>query len=539
MDINILIGGKAGQGLNVLETLLTTLFHSKGYFVFSAKEIMSRIRGGINTVTVRISDSPKNGYKKNADLVITLNKLVQSLVKNRITLETKLVNEKDNLAAFGLICGLFNFNFEDVNEFLTKIFKEKRIESLESVKKGFEDSEKIKLNVNLSKKERKELFLLNGTKAVGLGALLGGCNFLSFYPMSPATGVAIFLANLQKETGIVVEQFEDEIAAICAAIGAWYAGARAFVTTSGGGFALMEEALSLSGMSETPVVIHLAQRPGPATGLPTRTAQSDLNLALYAGHGEFPRVIFSPATVEDSLYLTHRAFNIADKYQIPVIILTDQFLLDSFSQMEKIDISKFENEYYISRSFKDYKRYEITRNGISFRSIPGFGEGVVIANGNEHDEWGDISENEYLNKIMQEKRMKKYKLLEKDVVKPYFHGEDNYKYLVVSWGSTYHTVKEAIELLEDRSFAILHFTQVWPINDEVKKYFENAGKIIFIEENYTGQFADLLVKKFNLNNFEKILKYNGRAFFVEEVMERLEGYKAWVNLFQTDQVLKI
>jgi len=547
MDVNIVIGGAAGQGINVIEEIILKALKRSGYYVFASKEIMSRIRGGINTTTVRISDSEKNGFKRFIDILIPLNRFVVDWVRNRLSEKTIILdNEKlnfkeisneiggeiyENVVIAGIIGAIFDVELNNLKNIVNETFKEKSKEILSknliAIERGYSKGKELNLNFEIDKNNLENKILINGTQAVALGALAGGCNFLSFYPMSPSTGVAVFLAQHAKDFGIVVEQFEDEISAVCASIGAWFAGARGFVTTSGGGFALMEEAISLAGMSENPLVIHLAQRPGPATGLPTRTIQADLNLVLNAGHGEFPRIIFAPSTIEDAFYLTQKAFNLADKYQVPVFILTDQFLVDSFYTTDAFSLDKIENEYYIGLTTKDYKRYEITKNGISIRGIPGFGNGIVLANGNEHDEWGDISENEYLNKIMPEKRMKKLELIKKEALMPYFYGNDEYEILMVSWGSTYYTVKEAIEKMNNKKIAHLHFNQVWPINENVYKYFEKAKKIIVIEGNLTGQFADLLKKEFGLNNIQKILKYNGRQFYVEDVI--LDSEQRMVN----------
>jgi len=210
-----------------------------------------------------------------------------------------------------------------------------------------------------------------------LGAIAGGCSFISTYPMSPSTGVWIFLTQHSKEFDIITDQSEDEISAINMAIGAWYAGARGMVATSGGGFALMVEGLSLASMIETPVVIHLGQRPGPATGLPTRTEQADLEFVLHAGHGEFPRIILTPGTMEDAFNLSQRAFDLADKYQVPVFILTDQYFLDSYYNLPSLNLSDIRNQSHVVKTNKEYKRYQLTENGISPRGIPGYGEGLV------------------------------------------------------------------------------------------------------------------------------------------------------------------
>ena len=207
--------------------------------------------------------------------------------------------------------------------------------------------------------------LLSGVTAVGLGAIAGGCNFIAAYPMSPSTGLLTFLAEEAKDFDIVVDQAEDEISAINKVIGAWYAGARGIASSSGGGFALMTEGVSLTAMTETPVVIHFTQRPAPATGLPTRTGQEDITLALYAGHGEFPRIIFPPGTIQQAFYLTQKAFNLADQFQIPVFILTDQYFVDSYYNIPGLDLSNLHVDNAVIEAGDNYLRYRFTDNGIS------------------------------------------------------------------------------------------------------------------------------------------------------------------------------
>ncbi len=277
-----------------------------------------------------------------------------------------------NVVAVGLIASLFKVDQQIPLEYTKKRFfakGEKIVQgNMTAIKRGYElASDLIKkesvarLSIPIPNPEQdiKEEIILNGAEAVSLGAISGGCNFISSYPMSPSTGVLTFLSQYANEFSIIAEQAEDEISAINMALGAWYTGARGMVTTSGGGLALMGEGVSLAGMMELPVVIHLAQRPGPATGLPTRTEQGDLELALYSGHGEFPRIIYAPGGIQDLFYLTQRAFNLADKYQIPVFILTDEYLMDTYYNTLEFDLGKTKIEAYINKTNKNYKRYQI------------------------------------------------------------------------------------------------------------------------------------------------------------------------------------
>ena len=286
----------------------------------------------------------------------------------------------------------------------------------------------------------------------------------------------------------------------------------------------MTEGLSLAGMLETPVVIHLAQRPGPATGLPTRTEQADLELALYAGHGEFPRIIYAPGSLEDGFYLTQKAFNLADKYQVPVFILTDQYFIDSYYNIPVLKVEKTTIESHIIKTDKSYKRYKLTENGISPRGIPGYGEGLVAVDSDEHDEKGHISEDLDLRTKMVNKRLEKLKMIKKEVLAPELVGSKNYKNLVIGWGSTYHVVKEALEELGRKETSFLHFKQVYPLPPETERYLQKAEKRILVENNATAQLGKLIRLNTGMEIEKKILKYNGLAFTIEEVKSNLEKY---------------
>lgn len=294
------------------------------------------------------------------------------------------------------------------------------------------------------------------------------------------------------------------------------------VTTSGGGFALMSEGISLSGMTETPIVIHLAQRPGPATGLPTRTEQGDLELALYSGHGDFPRVILAPGTLEDAFTLTQQAFNLAAQFQVPVIILTDQYFMDLYYNFPPFDLSKVEIHKHIVRTSKGYLRYKYTENGVSPRGIPGFGDGLVRADSDEHDEAGFITEDLDGTRVkMVEKRLKRLEAISKESIPPVLLGEKNYETLVIGWGSTFTAIEEALKRLGNNTVAFLHFKQVYPLPSETKAFLEKAKKVIIVENNVTGQFAKLLKLHTGFACENTILKFNGMPFSVEELVQKI------------------
>lgn len=560
-DISIVLCGEAGQGIETIEDILTKILKYSRYNIFAVKEYMSRVRGGVNSTEIRVSPKSIRAYVDRIDLLFALsNKSIDHLT-NRISENTLIFGDKEvigdtknvidipllniskkmggglynNTVIAGVICGLLNVSEYELRDFIPKYFEKKGEEiinkNLEAASEGFELANKIiesgiivrvKKSDVFSKEIHKDI-LISGKDAVALGALAGGCNFISGYPMSPATGILSFMSKYSKEFGVVAEQSEDEISAINMAIGSWYAGGRGMTTTSGGGFALMGEGVSLAGMTETPVVIHLGQRPGPATGLPTRTEQGDLDLALYAGHGDFARVILSPGNIEDCFYLSKYAFSLADKYQIPVFILTDQYLLDCQYNIPSINYKKYEIKRYVTKTEKDYQRYHFTKTGVSPRGIPGFGEGLVIQTGNEHDETGHTTENAILRKKMVEKRFKeKLNQLKNEVIYPELLGGKAYKFLLIGWGSTRNIVEEALKQIREPRLGFLYFKQVYPLPREMMGYLINAQKIITIENNASGQFANLIKRETGFDIKYKILKYDGRPFSVEEVTARIK-----------------
>jgi len=555
--ISIVLGGEAGQGIQTVEYLLTRVLKAEGYNVFATKEYMSRIRGGSNSSEIRVSGRRVAAHVDKIDLLVPLDKDAIPHLQKRIGKKTMILGDRGrlmtdlpmvdipysqialevgnavfaNTVAVGAVSALFHIDRANLDHCVRQHFSAKNEDvirkNLQAASKGYEiglsvaQSERIEINIPKTPQVTQEIFL-NGSEAVALGAIAGGCNFVSSYPMSPSTGVFTYLAQQSQDLGIIVEQAEDEISAINMCLGAWYAGARAMVSTSGGGFSLMTEAISLAGMIESPMVIHLAQRPGPATGLPTRTEQADLELAIYAGHGEFPRIIFAPGTLQDAFYLTQRAFNLADRHQTPVILLTDQLLMDSFYNIPSFDLSKVVVEKYVVEADEDYQRYKMTESGISSRGIPGFGSGLIAVDSDEHDESGHITEDPELRSQMVEKRLKKLDLIRNEIILPELVGKENYRTLVVGWGSTYHVIKEALDVLGRDDVGFLHFKQVYPLPLGVAEYFTKAKEIIVVENNATSQFGKLLRLHLGVEARKQVLKYDGLPFAVEDVLAYLK-----------------
>ena len=544
--ISILIGGAAGAGIETLEKILSASLKSNGYFLFSSKEFMSRVRGGSNTTLIRISDGPISAPCWNVDIFIPLDHLALEHAKDRCTESTLvLVDESLSNAKYtaiginetakklgnprytntyigGVIFGLLNLESESLLQSVDKNFKgdEKNIEAVNiGIQTGMRlDSSSLPAMPKPHKEEVSKLRLMDGTTASGFGFLAGGCNFVASYPMSPSTGVLNFMASMSKEFDIAVEQSEDEIASLHMVLGAWYGGARALTTTSGGGFALMGEALSLSGMSETPAVIYLAQRPGPATGMPTRTEQGDLNMALHSGHGTFQRVLLSPGNLKECVDYAYLAFELADRYQLPVILLIDQYLTDSVGMIESIDFSAYEQRRYITKTQSTYKRYLDVENGVSPRGIPGFGEGLVCADGHEHDERSQITEDYNQRVKMATKRERKEEALIQEALAPKYYGDGDIA--IVGWGSTQGAISEALGLINDSRLSQVHFAWIHPLNPE---HLENLNKykhIIVIENNQDGAFSQRL-KMYGIKVDKQILQFNGFAFFADQLEEMI------------------
>ena len=570
-DVSVVIAASAGQGIQTVETLLVAIFKKAGFHVYASKEYESRVRGGSNTTELRVAGHRVAALRSRIDLLIPFTLESIEHVRARISKDTVIIADKNlfknidprsmsidplllpflakalevgnkiyvNVVAVGTISTLFGIDPSVGEDTLRVRFSSKGEpvvnENIQAFRAGTIlgaalQSERVLSIPSPHPRALEGEILMNGNEAVALGAIAGGCNFISAYPMSPSTGVLDTLASLSEDFGIVVDQAEDEIAAMNKAIGAWYAGARALVSTSGGGFALMTEGLSLAGMMESPLVVHLAQRPGPATGLPTRTAQEDLNHAIYSGHGEFCRLVYAPGNIEQAFYITRKAFQIADELQIPVFILTDQDFVDSYYNTPRIDVSDLETNHCFVSTDDGYRRYELTANGLSPRGVPGLGEGLVRADSDEHDEWGHITEDmDSVRPAMVEKRVhKRTQLLQPYLEPPTLYPSSTPSSILVCWGSNYQVVKEAVDTLARPELSMMHFHNVFPIHPDVGAMLSRVDKVMLMENNATGQFAQLLRQHtgFEIPERHRHLRYSGKPWSVEEAVDilRKEGF---------------
>lgn len=555
MDFNILIGGEAGQGLKTVDNIMGKILFREGFNIFSSKDFMSRIRGGHNFMQLRISDQELYGPTEEIDILVALNKETVDIHKNNLkddgivliegesnvldertllipaSVIAKDINPKGvNTVFVGAITKIMGLDLEIARDVLNDYFDDDILEdNIKLLERGYKSVECVydDLKSNIESKDD-ELFI-DGNSALGYGALTGGLRFYSAYPMSPSTGIMNFLAGKQEDYDLIVEQAEDELAAINMALGGSYSGVRSMTGTSGGGLALMNEAIGLAGLTETPVVIADVQRPGPATGLPTRTGQGDLLFAINSAQDEFPLMVIAPKDQEDLFHTGFRALNLADKYQIPIIILSDQFNADSSKNLKEFNFDDLEiDRQLISKDdpdAKDYKRYKFTDDGISKRAYPGQLKGeTVLVDSDEHDEYGHIIEDSETRIKMVDKRAKKIdKLIEEDLKEPEYFGNEDIDYLMLTWGSSYGPAREAFELLnnDDYKVGLLSFSDVWPLpKEKLNKIVSDDVKLVTVEQNSSGQFKTLIRSETLLNIEDSILKYDGRPFTGKEIYNR-------------------
>ena len=554
-NLNVMVGGEAGQGVQSVGFILAKAFARGGFHLFADQDYESRVRGGHNFFRVRISDSQVRAISEEVHILIALNQ--ESVELHRVELAKggvavfdsekakgisrndalfgvpleRLAEEKAgsrlmaNTVALGVALGLVGYDLEILNNVLREHFGIGDIgeSNVRAAAAGYDYAKnnfKGKFKQSLNPVSDKKRMLINGNEAIALGAIAAGCTFMAAYPMTPATSIMEYLAGKSDEFGLVVVQPEDEISAINMIIGAAFAGARAMTATSGSGFALMVEGLGLAGITETPIVAVIAQRPAPAVGLPTRIEQGDLQFVLTAAPGEFPRAVLAPATVEDAFWLTVKAFNLADKYQVPVILLTDQHLASSYATVDEFELQKVNIDRGLLLSDEEiadpgqYKRHQITPSGISPRALPG-GGALVATDSDEHDEEGHLIEDANIRTQMMLKRLRKLEGLSGEVGPPRIYGPEKAETTLIGWGSTYGALKETVDILEGEGLDVnlLHLNELWPFPAEaVSAVLDQASRSFVVENNATGQLACLIRSETGKKVTGKILKFDGRPF---------------------------
>jgi 2-oxoglutarate ferredoxin oxidoreductase subunit alpha len=472
-----------------------------------------------------------------SDLSVT-NSLIQT---NKLTVVSlpikKLLTDQSasdlltNTLFLGAIAAILRADITILQQLIRTEFVDKNEElvqaNLSAVQSGFDyisSHYSSAISGQLIKTETTTQILFNGNEAAALGAIAGGLQFASIYPMSPISNILHILAKQQKAFNFIYKQPEDEIAAINLALGASFAGARAITATSGGGFCLMTEGYSLAGMTETPLVIIYGMRGGPATGLPTWSSQADLQFVLNAGHGEFPRIVLAPCDSQETFYFTQKAFNLAAVYQTPVIVLLDKNICEHEQNFPQLNLKKLaiENGKTVLNFDNDYQRYQLTDNGISPRSFPGTSN-FFSCNSYEHNEQGLTSENsETINQQYQKRLQKTVTILKNEDLAPKLFGPVEADLTILSWGSNYGSILTALSDLPKVNY--LHFPWLAPFpTDQTIEKLKPAKQILAIEANSSGQLAELVSQKTGIQIPNRLLKSNGRPFFAEEIVKKVNN----------------
>lgn len=553
---NILLGGAAGDGIETMSALLEKMLKQSGCHLFTIRDFMSRVRGGHNFTQIRFGDQPLDAHRDSLDGIFAIDETTYREHQPQLTYDgfilcdeslpiddfraiklplkaiaTELGNPKViSSVATGALLKLFNIPLTHAAAIIQAELRADLAEiNIAALNRGYD---LVDANYEVPLSQTSEHLLLSGNTAIGLGAVAAGLKFYSAYPMSPSTSLLDFFNAHSSTMAIAVEQAEDEIAAINMAIGASYAGATAMTGTSGGGFSLMVEALGFTGIAEIPLVAVNVQRPGPATGFPTRTEQSDLKFVISASQGEFPRMVIALRDHADCFYQTARSLALAKKYQIPVILLSDQYLADSTTTIPILDASDIvrfsEPEATIQTTDQPYRRYALTTNGISPLRVPGKSEALVRVDSDEHDEWGQITESATIRNQMVEKRMNKLEGLKEELQEPEFWGADQCQSLLVGFGSTSGAIKEAVDILnqEEKNYGALLFGDIYPLPTQRLRYFAaQVVEIINVEQNATGQLAALLREEALINCEHSILKYDGRQLSVDDILTGIKNLK--------------
>jgi 2-oxoglutarate ferredoxin oxidoreductase subunit alpha len=556
-QVNIVIGGEAGQGLATVGELLSKILVRGGYSIVVTQSYQSRIRGGHNSFAVRAGTERVAAPREPIDILVAMNEETVGMHRPELSdgglilADEAFAGDGDgclaipfddfpgaayrNTAALGVVCALLGLDRETAAGSVAEAFGAKKREiadeNRETFLAGYAWAAKHESHGRTlpAAEKRGGRLVLGGNQAIALGAVSAGVRFCAFYPMTPATSVPLTLIGMADEMGLVVEQVEDEIAAVNMAIGASYAGAPSMVATSGGGFALMVEGVSLAAMTETPLVIVVAQRPGPATGLPTRTEQADLEFVAFAGHGEFPRAILAPGTVEECFHLTRKAFELAERHQSPIFILTDQFLADSLRDVEPFDVENLDGirpGADPGSSAAPYLRHRVMDGGVSPRLVPGASGHLVVTDSDEHTEDGHLTEDLAERARQVDKRLAKAKGIVSEAVPPDYTGDGAPDLLFVSWGSTVGAVREAMGAVRagGTPAASLHFSQVWPlVPEQFVEHLERAGRVVSVEGNATGQLASLIRRASGFDIGERIGRYDGLPITPEYILRALES----------------
>jgi 2-oxoglutarate ferredoxin oxidoreductase subunit alpha len=568
-DIEIMFGGQAGDGGLTTGDLIAGVFKRMGLEVYTYKDFPSRIRGGHTNYVIRAGEQPNYGMADFVDALVAFDlEAVEAHVAELRpggfvifdnTSETvppelrradvgwyeiplaKIAKDElglelvRNTITLGALAALIGMDAEIVRAAVAGVYGRKGEKvvaaNLGAIAAGESYVQRYfaewPSGYGLRKRPDGDRLIMMGNDAIGYGALAAGCRFMAGYPITPATDVLEWMAKYLPRYGGVAVQAEDELAAINMVIGAAFAGTRAMTATSGPGQALMTEAIGLAGVLEIPIVVIECARTGPSTGMPTKTEQSNLNHLIFSGHGEIPRVVLAPGTVEDSFYITADAFDLAEKYQCPVFVLTEQALCQSKATLPPLDLSRVRIDrgklVRDAVEFGEYKRFAFTDDGVSPRVVPGLPGGMHLEAGSEHTDAGVISESSKNRARMMDKRMHKLESMFEDLPAAYVHGDPAADVAILGYGSNRGPIVEAQARLGERGIPtrFYQFRTLWPFpEDEVRTFVESASHIFVVENNYTGQLERLVRYVVGpLERMHRVLKYDGRPFRPIEIEE--------------------
>ncbi|NGM69502.1 2-oxoacid:acceptor oxidoreductase subunit alpha [Natronolimnobius sp. AArcel1] len=571
-DLNWAVGGEAGDGIDSTGKIFAQALSRAGRHVFTSKDFASRIRGGYTAYKIRTAVDDVQSVVDRLDILVALTQRTidenldelhegsaiiydgerswEAEIPDEITavdVPLKSLAEEAggaimrNVVALGAACEIADFDVEYLDESLEKRFGGKGSKIVENNKEAARlGQEYVQENYDLDhlgyslETTDNDYVLLNGNEAIGMGAIAAGCRFYAGYPITPATSIMEYLTGRIEEYGGHVVQAEDELSAINMALGGARAGARAMTATSGAGIDLMTETFGLIATSETPLVITDVQRSGPSTGMPTKQEQGDLNMALYAGHGEVPRFVVAPTTITECFWKTIEAFNLAEKYNTPVFLISDlamsvteqTFPPEAFDMdAVEIDRGKLVDDDTVGEwldSQGRFRAHAATEDGVSPRAIPGTTDGAHMSTGLEHDELGRRTEETDVRVQQVDKRNRKVETAKEEEGWEYREfGNPDSDNLVLSWGSNEGALVEALDYLEedDIDLRVISVPYIFPrpdLTDEI----ESAEDVIVVECNATGQFADL-IEHDALTRVKRINKYTGVRFKADELAEQI------------------
>lgn len=558
MEIKALkIGGPAGFGIMSAGLMFSKALKRMGYSVHGYPEYPSIIRGGYNSFHISFSNKDVFSPYGKTDILVALDKVVferEEISEDMIVIadfknlkgyedikckkvdipfkeilkENELPDIVKNSIALGASAKILNIDSEIIFKLFEENFPKKVLHvNIEAAKKGMSYCNDINISSPLPNMDLKDTLVMTGNESIVAGAVAAGVGFYSTYPMTPASSILHLLAEIDEKYNIVVKHTEDEISGIIMAIGASYAGVRAMTGTSGGGLSLMTEGVGLAAMTEIPLVIVESQRPGPATGMPTWHAQADLKFVMNISQDEFVKVIYTPGDLQELFDLTFQAFNIADKYHVPVFVLSDKFLSESYFSTKPFDTKELKierGEFFkgdMEKPMDFFHRYKEYKNGVGLRVVPGTPGGLYKAVGNEHDDYGFVATESTTRRKNQIRRFKKEEFIKEELPKPKFYGKKDAEITFVCFGSTKLPLLEALKHTD--KFNFIHFSAVNPIDWEYSAKLLESKNLIAIECNYTGQLASIIREKTGIVVKDKFLKYDGRPFFVEEILEYVNG----------------